>query len=121
MKILDLFFNIIYLSEKRYYFQSSQGYHSHMVGYSGPKIEIRRDYVQAAEQFRVQRTHIDFSNTYQQLGFRQKLYYQFRVVSLCMKGSLTTCESKTNVLKFETRKSIKQITLVTLVHGINHI
>jgi len=91
------------------------------VGYSGPKIEIRRDYVQAAEQFRVQRTHIDFSNTYQQLGFRKKLYYQFRVVSLCMKGLLTTCESMTDVLKFETGKSIEQITLVSLVHGINHI
>ena len=91
------------------------------MGYSGPKIEIRRDYVQAAEQFRVQRTHIDFSNTYQQLGFRKKLYHKFRVVSMCMKGLVTTCESMTDVLKFETGKSIKQITLITLVHGINHI
>jgi len=54
-------------------------------------------------------------------GFAKKLYYQFRVVSLCMKGLLTTCESMTDVLKFEAGKSIKQITLVTLVHGINHI
>jgi len=70
--IFGSLFQYYYLSKKRYYFQSSQSSPSHTVGYSGPKIDRMRHYVQAAEQFRVQRTHIDFSNTYQQLGFRKK-------------------------------------------------
>ena len=66
--IFGSLFQYYYLSKKRYYFQSSQSSPSHTVGYSGPKIDIMRHYVQAEWQ----RTHIDFSNTYQQLGFRKK-------------------------------------------------
>jgi len=54
-------------------------------------------------------------------GFAKMLYNFFRGVSLCMKGLFTTCESMTNVSRFETGKSIAQITLITLVHRMKHI